>query len=90
MKLRLEILEDRNAPSDLAAMEPLPPPPTQGVVAVAYYPNFGTGSNYDTQLPVGNHYYFLGNPTVPNFAAPDPNVPPPNVNPLIPPTALLV
>ena len=89
MKLRLEILEDRNSPSDLAGVEPLPPP-TQGVVAVAYYPNFGTGSNYDTQLPVGNPYYFLGNPVIPNFAAPDPNVPPPNSNPLIPPTALLV
>lgn len=83
-RLRLERLEDRNAPSDVTAMEPLPPP-TPGVVPATYYPNFGTGSSYDTHLPIGTPFYFLGNPTTPQFLTP-----PPPTNPLIPPEVLLV
>lgn len=88
MRLRLERLEDRNAPSDLTALEPQAPPPAPEVTAAAYYPHYGPSGTYDQQLPAGNPYYFLGAPVTtvpPEILQLLPPPPPPVAGPPIPP-----
>jgi hypothetical protein len=75
--LRLEVLEDRNLPSD--------------VVAVAYYPHYGETIGYDTNAPTPFVIVLPAPPvTPPDIQLLLPVPPPPVAGPPIPPELQIV